>query len=190
VLSALDVFDELPRRLHSGLELIQRCKTMPEHMSAGALQPESANGGAARAAAIALLSRRDFTSAELQQRLRSKGFQSQTARSVVATLISQGIVNDERYAQNYVAYHAGRGHGPIRIGADLRSRGIAPTLIDAALDAGPDWRAVARAARRRRFGERPPESWREKARQARFLQYRGFSADHIRAATGVNSEPD
>jgi regulatory protein len=35
-----------------------------------------------------------------------------------------------------------------------------------------------------------PESWPEKARQARFLQYRGFSSDHIRAALGADFDSD
>jgi regulatory protein len=99
-------------------------------------------------------------------------------------------VNDERYAYNYVAYHAGRGRGPIRIAADLRACDLTPELIEAALGGGPDWRAVAAATRARRFGKAAPASWREKARQARFLQYRGFSADHIRAATGADPDTD
>jgi len=40
--------------------------------------------------------------------------------------------------------------------------------------------------RARRFGAEVPADWREKARQARFLQYRGFSADHIRSALGAS----
>jgi SOS response regulatory protein OraA/RecX len=35
-----------------------------------------------------------------------------------------------------------------------------------------------------------PESWSDKARQARFLQYRGFSSDHIRFALGSDFDPD
>jgi len=41
---------------------------------------------------------------------------------------------------------------------------------------------------RAKFGLEAPASWAQRARRARFLQYRGFSSDHIRAATGA--EPD
>jgi regulatory protein len=41
-----------------------------------------------------------------------------------------------------------------------------------------------------KFGRQPPASWADKARQARFLQYRGFSSDHIRAATGADPDLD
>jgi regulatory protein len=145
---------------------------------------------AARAAAVTLLARRDFASGELLARLTQRGFEAAPAAEAVARLAGEGIVNDARYAENYVTYHAGRGQGPIRVAADLRARGVAPELIEAALADGPDWRALARAARERRFGKRAPGSWRERARQGRFLQYRGFSSDHIRAATGAAPDTD
>lgn len=150
----------------------------------------AADPAAARAAAVAWLARRDLSSRELRERLGARGFGPEATAATLSALAAEGALNDERYAHNYVAYHAGRGHGPIRIGADLRARGLAQELIEAALESGPDWRAAAVAARARRFGKAAPVSWREKARQARFLQYRGFSADHIRAATGADPDTD
>ena len=137
---------------------------------------------------MALLARRDFTSQELRAKLDAKGFATAATAAVIADLIRAGLLNDERYAQNYVAYHAGRGQGPVRIAAELRRRGLAADLIDGALAGGPEWGALARKVCRAKFGPQPPVSWAQRARQARFLQYRGFSSDHIRAATGM--EPD
>ena len=150
----------------------------------------AADPAAARAAAVGLLARRDLSSGALRERLESRGFAPQAAAAALAALAAEGAVNDARYAHNYVAYHGGRGRGPVRIASDLRAYGLAPELIEAALAGGPDWRAQAAAARVRRFGKAAPATWREKARQARFLQYRGFSADHIRAATGADSDTD
>ena len=143
---------------------------------------------ATRVAAVALLARRDFTSRELSERLIEQGFGEAMAVSVVTELLRQGVLDDGRYAQNYVAYHAGRGQGPVRIAAELRRRGLAPELVEAALAGGPDWPALARKVCRAKFGLQPPASWAERARQARFLQYRGFSSDHIRAVTGAEPE--
>jgi regulatory protein len=142
----------------------------------------------ARAAAIALLARRDFSSLELERRLRDKAFDESAVAGAIAELTREGVLNDERYALNYVAYHAGRGQGPIRIAAELRRQGLATAIVDGALAVGPDWRALAAKTRSARFGGQPPANWAEKARQMRFLQYRGFSSDHIRAATGA--DPD
>lgn len=153
-------------------------------------EERGSDAGTARTAAIALLARRDFTSAELHARLRAQGFEGVAAAEVVTELEREGVVNGERYAQNYVSYHAGRGQGPLRIAAELSRRGLAAEMVEAALAAGPDWRAVAVKACRAKFGPQPPSSRALKVRQARFLQSRGFSSDHIRAATGADPDGD
>src|SRR5580700_6790994 len=114
----------------------------------------------------------------------ARGFAAPAVRTVVEELVASGALNETRFAENYVNWHAGRGQGPIRIAADLRRLGLPGGLVDAALASGPDWPALARRVRTAKFGRQPPASWADKARQARFLQYRGFSSDHIRAATG------
>jgi regulatory protein len=135
-------------------------------------------------AAVELLSRRDFCARELCEKLTAQGYEPSIIEGVVAELTERGFVNDERYAQQYVALHADRGHGPLRIGRELTALGIEPTLIESALSSGEDWSRRAREVRIRRFGLEVPAGWSDKARQARFLQYRGFSNDHIRAALG------
>jgi len=148
------------------------------------------NAGAAREAAISLLARRDYASGELRVKLEQRGHDGSTAAAVVAELIDERILNDARYAANYVTYHAGRGQGPLRITADLKALGVADDVIETALAAGPDWRALAHEVRVRKFGAQEPSGWPEKARQARFLQYRGFSSDHIRSALGAAADLD
>jgi len=143
---------------------------------------------AARLAATTLLARRDFTVRELSLRLIQQGFEEAAAAGVVEELLRDGVLDDGRYARNYVVYHAGRGQGPLRIAAELRRSGLTAELIGTALAAGPDWGALARKVCRAKFGLQPPDSWTQRARQARFLQYRGFSSDHIRAATGADPE--
>jgi regulatory protein len=153
-------------------------------------EAKSRDPEAARLAAMAQLARRDFATGELRQKLEFQGFRREVAETVVAELVEERALNDSRYAENYVAYNAGRGQGPLRIAADLKALGVPSDLVDAALAAGPDWRVLAREVRTRKFGAEPPEEWAEKTRQARFLQYRGFSSDHIRAATGADFDPD
>jgi regulatory protein len=145
---------------------------------------------AARAAAVALLARRDFASAELRSKLERQGFDAGVIGAAIALLAREGVLDDARYAGNYVGYHAGRGHGPLRIAAALRAVGVSGELIDGALAAGPDWRALTREVRIRKFGVELPTGQIARARQARFLQYRGFSSDHIRLALGADFDPD
>jgi regulatory protein len=149
-----------------------------------------ADPGAVRAAAVTLLARRDFAHRELHAKLTSRGFDADSVTAVLAELTGERLLDDERYAQNYVSFHARRGQGPLRIAADLRKHGLSGESIGAALASGPDWHALALRARVTRFGPKAPASWAEKARQARFLQYRGFSSDHIRTATGADPDLD
>src|SRR5580658_440944 len=156
--------------------------------TAGAPSPPDANG--ARLAAVTLLARRDFACAELASRLQAAGYPAEAVAALMADLTVARILDDSRSAAQSVAYHAQHGQGPRRTAMDLGNRGVAQALIEAALAGGPDWAALAREVRSRRFGLTPPASWAEKAKQGRFLQYRGFSSDHVRSALGPDFESE
>ena len=97
----------------------------------------------------------------------------------------EGLQDDRRFVENFVhvAYHQGK--GPVRIRAELAGRGVDRALVDEVLDErGEDWaRSRARGPAERKFGTELPRQFAEKARQMRFLQYRGFDvAIQVRAA--------
>ncbi len=150
---------------------------------------ELSDAAAAERVAVGLLARRDYGSGELAGKLGQRGFASPLIETLIGELRARGLLDDERYAGHFVAYHSARGQGPVRIRRDLGQAGVAAPLIDAAL-AGSDWAGIARQGRRRRFGPKVPANWPEKGRQARFLQYRGFTNDHIRSALGPDFDPD
>ena len=139
---------------------------------------------------MALLARRDHACGELAAKLRERGYGPGVIEPLIAELRERRLLDDERYAGHFVAYHRARGQGPMRIRRELEQVGVLSILVEAALEAAGDWGAAARSTRMRRFGARVPESWPDKARQARFLQYRGFSSDHIRLALGSDFETD
>jgi regulatory protein len=150
---------------------------------AAAAAPEDQQ--AARLAALKLLNRRDHGARELTARLAERGFTAATAQAVVEQLVQEKLLDDSRFAEHFVAYHANRGQGPVRIAHKLREAGVAAELISAAVDArSADWRRRCAEVRRKRFGAREPGSWAERGKQARFLTQRGFSSDQVRAAIG------
>ena len=108
---------------------------------------------------------------------------SGTIDAVIQKLTGKRLVSDERFTSSFVHHHAKRGQGPVRIRAALRQQGIADAQVEDALrSAEVDWVQLARDVRQRKFGRTPPRSLGERAKQARFLQYRGFDAEQLRAA--------
>ncbi len=142
-----------------------------------------------RTAALALLAGRDFARNELAQRLLRRGYPAAIVATVVEGLAAQRLLSESRFVEQFIRQHAGRGHGPVRIRVELRERGVAQGDIEEGLAAATeDWAGIARETRRKRFGLSPPGDYRERARQARFLQYRGFSAEQVRAALGPGED--
>ena len=141
--------------------------------------------------AVRWLARRDFSRAELTQRLRRRGVADDVIESTLDELAAAGYLSDARYAQAVVSHRAGR-YGKRAIAFALRERGI--TTADAAVALAPlanaDELEQARELWQQRFGTAPADD-REKARQVRFLQARGYSlsvALRVLRAAGARSD--
>jgi regulatory protein len=127
-----------------------------------------------------LLARREHSLAELREKLTARGFGPAEIEPALAGLAQQGLADDSRFLDAFVASRIRKGHGPLKIRADLVGRGIASETIARSLAEGQDWSALAREVRIRRFGAKAPKDFRDRARQSRFLEYRGFTAEQIR----------
>ena len=128
--------------------------------------------------AVALTSRaREHSVAELRDKLDGRGHCEPAAIEAILALVDDGLLNDERFVEHFVAQHAGRGQGPVRIRGELRERGVAAELIDerARRRRHRLGQPRAEASGVKRFGASLPADCAGTARQARFLQYRGFS---------------
>jgi regulatory protein len=145
---------------------------------------------AARVAALDFLARRDRSSGELHRKLVDKGYSPATAGAVVERLCLEKLIDDRRYVDNFVSFHAARGQGPIRVRAELRQLGLEGEIVDAAVNAYPDWLAQLRTAQQKKFGTQQPSLYADRQRQARFLGYRGFTGAQIRLALGFDTDLD
>lgn len=146
-----------------------------------------AAGGSARRKALDLLARREHSLAELREKLRARDFAAEEIETTLEQLAREGLASDQRFVEAFVAAQVRKGQGPVRIRAELQRRGIGGEASAPHLDADlHDWPALARAVRAKRFGGGAPKDFHERARQARFLEFRGFSMDHIRAALGAD----
>jgi regulatory protein len=145
---------------------------------------------AARAAALDILSRRDYSSGELRSKLIGKGYDAAVVGEIIERLRAEKLLDDARYLENFVAYHAARGQGPNRVREDLRRLGLPGPEIDATLATYPDWLSQLKRAREKKFGSSLPTNYADRQRQARFLAYRGFSGAQIRAVMGFDTDLD
>jgi len=134
-----------------------------------------------------LLARREHSRLELERKLLARSFSEPLVGAVLDELEDDGLLSAERFTQSFVESRYSRGQGPHRIEKELAERGIEST--DGYLDDERfDWAALARETRIKRFGKGVPDDFAEKARQMRFLEYRGFSRDQIRYALRFEDE--
>ena len=136
---------------------------------------------AIRQRAIKLLASREHSRLQLQRKLGERGFDADEVEVVLSQLAAEGLQSDERFSEAFVRSRIDRGHGPIRIAAELREHGVDEALISEYLDfSDPLWQQRLEEVRSRRFGGTLPDDYQTRAKQARFLQYRGFTSDQIR----------
>jgi regulatory protein len=142
-------------------------------------------------AALELLARREHSRRELMRKLATRGFPDDVVTHALDELERTGALADERFTDSFVRSRVAKGQGPQRIRAELAQRGIADADADEVLrGTDVDWLETIRAARRKRFGPELPRDYAERARQARFLQYRGFNGEQIRAALEFDGDSD
>ncbi|HEY4713138.1 MAG TPA: regulatory protein RecX [Aquirhabdus sp.] len=130
-------------------------------------------GARLRGLAFAMLGRREHSAQELKQKLLDLEADPVEVEAIVEEFKAQQYQSDQRMADMIVRANVRKGRGPARVKQTLRERHVAPELAQENLEE-TDWLAMARALREKKFGAELPTEAKEKARQLRFLQYRGF----------------
>lgn len=132
-----------------------------------------------RGRALRLLSQRDYTRAEMLDKLIPHCGSMDELHALLAELSEKGWLDDKRAADSLVHRQASR-YGVARIRRDLRAKGVASDVIaDALMELGDSELVRAKAVWRKKFGSMP-ETPTEQAKQIRFLLARGFSVQVIR----------
>ena len=127
-----------------------------------------------------MLARREHSAFEIRRKLQQKDFTESEIDEALERLQQEGLLSDARFAESYINGRMGKGYGPLRIALELKERGVAESDYGPYLYAGNmDWWKVLKAAHEKKYGSAPCSDYREKAKRARFLQYRGFELDKI-----------
>ncbi|MCH3976508.1 MAG: RecX family transcriptional regulator [Bacilli bacterium] len=80
--------------------------------------------------ALSLVARHSYTEMEIRRRLRNKKVDNATINSIIKRLLSNNLINDSTFADDYMEYARHRGYGPKRVKSDLLKKGISQTIID------------------------------------------------------------
>ena len=166
----------------------------PEHTVA----PSLSGADGARDAALRLLARREYSTAEMRRKLTARGLSVAGIDAVLAALEHERLLCDHRFAESLSRLRIDRGHGPVRIRAELRERGVADEVIGEVITQTAEfWLVRARRVLAKRYGHDGrcghtrlslQESREEWTRRARFLAQRGFPSDLIYRALGSDDD--
>src|SRR5690606_4342136 len=125
-----------------------------------------------------LLARREHGRIELARKLRLRGAPADLIEPALDRLAEEGLLSEARYLESFVRMRANAGYGPLRIREELTQRGISREDTEQALrDSGFDWQEQLIAVWQRKFSGTLPQDQRERAKQGRFLAYRGYPLD-------------
>jgi regulatory protein len=131
-----------------------------------------------KARALRLLARREHSRSELERKLAPHVAQGEALGPLLDDLVNRGLLSDVRFAEQSIRAKARR-FGPLKLAQQLRAKGVdEETIARGFRAAAADGHSSMESVWRSRFGA-PPVDSREKARQARFLQGRGFPLDQV-----------
>lgn len=140
-----------------------------------------------RARALKALARREHSRQELQQKLLPFAEDPEQIEPLLDDLEKRGWLSEARFVEQLTTVRRRR-FGAARIVHELREKGVSAAAIAAAQSQlkGSEV-AAARAVWKKKFGNRPA-NLQERAKQARFLASRGFSAEAVHKVLGRDEQ--
>lgn len=139
--------------------------------------------------ALELLSRRDYSEKELSDKLKIKECPTDEVCKVIHELVQAGYINEAKITENHIHWRRVKGLGPERIAMELKARGIPEAIIAEQLDMTDNaWLAEAQKVWQKHFKNQMPSDFKTKAKQMRFLQYRGFTSEQIESVFNESFE--
>ena len=140
-----------------------------------------------RVRALRLLARREYSRLELQTRLSSDSADSEELESLLDDFEGKGWLSEQRFVDAVVRTRRPR-FGSVKVLHELKKKGVSEDGIARAREVLAESEvSAARAVWQKKFGEKSV-SMSERAKQARFLGGRGFSADVVRKVLGGSGD--
>ena len=148
--------------------------------------PSGSDWDAPRALAylLRLLARRDYSRAELDDRLRRKAVADEVRAAALGRLAELALLDDRRVAEGHVRGRSQR-KGRLALRRDLDRRGVPERVRDAALaplDDAQQLDAAREVLAKHAWRFDAGDVRKDRAKAAAFLARRGFAGDTVRTA--------
>ncbi|TCM68404.1 regulatory protein [Acinetobacter calcoaceticus] len=134
-----------------------------------------------RSYAFAVLTRREYSKSELIDKLMLRAIRREEVEALVDELAASNYQSDDRVAEMTVRSQVRQGKGPYRIKQALKDKKLDESCAQQDLSE-IDWHEQAYQMKLKKYGAEVAVEAKIKAKQIRFLQYRGFEMDSIMRA--------
>lgn len=142
-----------------------------------------------RQRALEYLAKREYSYVELGQKLKGYAEEGDDIPALLDDFKQRGWLSDARFTEQLV--HARKAKfGSARVANELREKGVDDALIASAVDAIKNNEFENALAVWKKKYKAPPSNREEWAKQARFLQSRGFGFDLIKKILNRQAEDD
>lgn len=150
-------------------------------------KPQGLTGTRLRSYAFAVLTRKEYSKVDLIEKLITYAQDRDEVLQLVEELAAEHYQSDQRVAEMTVRSQLRKGKGPNRIKLALRAKHLDKELVREDI-AEIDWYEQAYQLKVKKYGTDVSKDPKIKAKQIRFLQYRGFEMDAIMKAISRKSE--
>jgi regulatory protein len=139
---------------------------------------------------LRLLTRREHSRKEIEQKLAVKGYQQKQVVEVLAELTKQSWQDDKRFAESFINMRRNKGFGPVKIAYELQQQGIDKDTVEQLIHAiSDDWQESLEQVYRKKFANLAVKDNIERSKRIRFLSQRGFPNGMIIDVIEQSSKP-
>lgn len=131
---------------------------------------------------LKLLSRREYSQSELQEKLIAKGACKEEIDLLIDHLVDSGYQSDWRFTESFIRYHISNLRGPMRILGELRKKGISPETFSAVFENMEiDWGELLELSYYKKFKSLNDNifDYKLKSKITKYLLYQGYELDSV-----------
>ena len=124
------------------------------------------------------LARREHTGKEILSKLKNRVESVELLKAEIDKLEEEGLIDNKRFAEQYIHSRSAKGYGPLRIKQELKQRGVNENIAQPLLN-NVDWNSFAIAVLKKKVNHELPKETKPVLKLKKFLNYRGFDFSQI-----------